>query len=122
MSFGFYSNNNGSVITNADISPGYILLTLPITSTTFTPAQISSGLGFVTGSLPNMADFSRYSIFLRLNSYVHQYRVFDLVAGFSYTAETSYNLSAGTYTYRFNYRDNVNPTDQLTATIQIIGY
>jgi hypothetical protein len=122
MSYGFYSNNNGTVITNADISPGYILLTIPITSTNFTPTQIASGSGFVTGSLPNTADFSRYSIFLRLRSYADKYRVFDMVSGFSYTAETSYNLGAGTYTYRFNYRDNFNLSDSLTATLQIIGY
>jgi hypothetical protein len=122
MSFGFYANNSGAVMTTESLSPGYVLSTYTISSTKLTTAQLNAGQGFVTASLPNTADFTRYAIFLRLQSYVNASRVQNFVSGFNYTANTSYSLVEGTYSYRFNYLDTFNTSDTLYATLQVIGY
>lgn len=122
MSFGFYSNNAGSIVTTESISPGYVLSSYTVASSKLTDAQLNAGQGFVTVALPNIADFNKYAIFLRLQSYVQASRVQNFVSGFNYTANTSYSLSAATYSYRFNYLDQFNTGDTLYATLQVIGY
>lgn len=121
MSFGLYTNNNGAILTTDNLSPGYILESIQISSTALTQAQMDSGQGWFTRSLLNTSEFSRFVVIVRILRTGDFNSSAGYINGFTYTSEANINIGAGTYSYRFNFYDAFAPAT-LLAQVQLIGY